>query len=279
MWYPEAARYWQEQNLEGYGEGLVEEEQASPQCLACCLGPALPRLPDARQQRRQALLIARVPLDRADLQHDRQLQSVYKGLTGTTTDVPPIGRHWEVRTAAHRSLLPLLPCWRSGALPLSAPPPQDIGFQGSDPATDLRSGGMLTVLLVLGLIHEDAPSARRALRLSQDDVQHFPFMAVAVNITLLCMAALRSGRLAGTCEARGSVLAGVTRLYAALWWFMHTQWASRGLTVVDFHAIKEEMAAQARQPAALVKRYEAARAQRTQGGGTVEGDNASFVEC
>lgn len=96
MWFPEAARYWQEQDLEAHAEGLVEEEQTVPACLVCCLGPALPRLPDARQQRRQALLIARAPLDRANTQHDRQLQSLYKGLTGATADVPPLGRHWEV---------------------------------------------------------------------------------------------------------------------------------------------------------------------------------------
>lgn len=135
---------------------------------------------------------------------------------------------------------------------------------------------MLTLLLTLGLLHSDRATAEAALRLSRDARQNFPFMAVAVNITVTCMGAVRNRALWPVCEAHGGVFAGVLRLYCALWWFMRTQWGGRGLTITDFHAINLEMQSRARTPAALVRQYEAALAQRTSAGSGQEGGFLDF---
>lgn len=50
----------------------------------------------------------------------------------------------------------------------------DIGFQGTDPATDLRSCGVLGLLQLYGLYSWDAANALRIYRLSRHEVQVGP---------------------------------------------------------------------------------------------------------
>ena len=57
--------------------------------------------------------------------HHRILNTIYKRLTGQTKAVAQIGSHW-----------------------------QQIGFQRSDPRTDIRGSGMLGVLQFLFILEE-----------------------------------------------------------------------------------------------------------------------------
>ncbi|KAF4528955.1 hypothetical protein B566_EDAN017423 [Ephemera danica] len=84
-------------------------------------------------ERNEVFAIAQCPLDPNNEIHNRMLQTVYKGLTGLHLDCPRHGRHWE-----------------------------QVGFQGSNPDTDLRGVGMLGLLHLVNLAASPqlAPLAR-----------------------------------------------------------------------------------------------------------------------
>ena len=64
----------------------------------------------------------------SEVMHARMLQTVYKKITGAKLNCARISRSWEV-----------------------------IGFQGSDPTTDLRDMGMLSVVCMLYFVENYRP--------------------------------------------------------------------------------------------------------------------------
>jgi hypothetical protein len=70
-----------------------------------------------------------------------------------------------------------------------------IGFQGSDPATDFRGMGMqgLDDLLYYAKIHP--ASARRTLKCSLHPVSWYPFAIVGINITQYAVQILLTRKL------------------------------------------------------------------------------------
>ena len=86
--------------------------------------------------------IAKVPLDNNVIQHIQILQTIYKLLTKSTNDCSRVGSHWET-----------------------------IGFQGNDPATDLRSVGMLGLLQLLYFIENYKQFVDDIYSLSRDEFQ------------------------------------------------------------------------------------------------------------
>ncbi|KAB0403045.1 hypothetical protein E2I00_018779, partial [Balaenoptera physalus] len=80
-------------------------------------------------------------LDSQDPMHGRVLQTIYKKLTGSKFDCALHGDHWE-----------------------------DLGFQGTNPATDLRGAGFLALLHLLYLVMDSKTllMAQEIFRLSRD---------------------------------------------------------------------------------------------------------------
>ena len=68
---------------------------------------------------------------------------------------------------------------------------------GNDPTTDLRGCGMLGLLTTLQFItsKNTARSAAAVYRLSQDEVQNFPFCVMSINVTRIALQILREGKL------------------------------------------------------------------------------------
>ena len=68
---------------------------------------------------------------------------------------------------------------------------------GNDPTTDLRGCGMLGLLTTLHFITSSKTSALAQLvyHLSVDELQHFPFCVMSINVTRIAMQALRTGKL------------------------------------------------------------------------------------
>ena len=105
------------------------------------------------------MAVARLALDPDDGAHERMLMTIYCTLTGDATWPPRYGAHWEV-----------------------------VGFQGNDPATDLRGAGMLALLQVLHF-QKTAPTLLAAIyRLSRGE-RDFPFMSVSITMTQLSLQA------------------------------------------------------------------------------------------
>ncbi|XP_066233917.1 ELMO domain-containing protein 3 isoform X10 [Saccopteryx leptura] len=129
----------------------------------CLFGP--PKLHQGlREERDLVLTIAQCGLDSQDPVHGRVLQTIYKKLTGSRFDCALHGDHWE-----------------------------DLGFQGANPATDLRGAGFLALLHLLYLVMDSKTllMAQEILRLSRHHIQQFPFCLMSVNITCIVIQALR----------------------------------------------------------------------------------------
>lgn len=112
----------------------------------CLFGP--PKLhQDLREERDLVLTIAQCGLDSQDPMHGRVLQTIYKKLTGSKFDCALHGDHWE-----------------------------DLGFQGANPATDLRGAGFLALLHLLYLVMDSKTllMAQEIFRLSRHHIQKFP---------------------------------------------------------------------------------------------------------
>nr|KAF6446601.1 ELMO domain containing 3 [Rousettus aegyptiacus] len=109
----------------------------------CLFGP--PKLHRGlREERDLVLTIAQCGLDSQDPVHGRVLQTIYKKLTGSKFDCALYGDHWE-----------------------------DLGFQGANPATDLRGAGFLALLHLLYLVMDSKTllMAQEIFRLSRHHIQ------------------------------------------------------------------------------------------------------------
>ena len=145
---------------------------------------------DLKHERDLVFALAQCKLDYSDSFHSNMLQTIYKKVTGRAegVDCPRFGPHWE-----------------------------QIGFQGSDPATDLRATGLLSLLHLIYLV--DSPDrlalAHKVYKLSQADESSFPFCVLSINITRIAMSALREGYLTRECHHEGACITVVSRFYTA----------------------------------------------------------------
>jgi len=173
---------------------------------------------------RDALVaVARTKLCEEDVTHLRVLQTVWRRLAGT--DAPlRVGSHW-----------------------------QRIGFQGDDPATDLRGVGLLGLLHLLALA-ERAPAALNAgLAASQHAVRHFPFAVSSINFTKMIMDILLEGKLDAACKRAGGAEGPVVALYLGAFRRFLRRWEQERLAVEDFgRALKEISKTASKSPQLLI---------------------------
>lgn len=78
------------------------------------------------KQKEVIFCISKISLNHEDTSHERIICTIYRKLTGDAHNCPSVGRHWEV-----------------------------IGFQGTDPAQDLRGVGMFGLLQLLYFLSKD----------------------------------------------------------------------------------------------------------------------------
>nr|XP_048294289.1 ELMO domain-containing protein 3 [Myodes glareolus] len=171
----------------------------------CLFGP--PKLhQDLREERDLVLTIAQCGLDSQDPMHGRVLRTIYKKLTGSKFDCALHGDHWE-----------------------------DLGFQGANPATDLRGAGFLALLHLLYLVMDSKTllMAQEIFRLSHHHIQQFPFCLMSVNITRIAIQALREECLSRECNRRQKVIPVVNSFYAATFLHLAQVWRIQQRTISD----------------------------------------------
>ncbi|CAN7990527.1 unnamed protein product, partial [Ixodes hexagonus] len=167
----------------------------------------LPRLkPSLVPERNFVFALAQCPFDNDDVVHLEALQTIYRKLTNAVYDCPRYGNHWE-----------------------------KIGFQGTDPATDLRGVGLLGLLqllfLTIGL--ENGELVKDIYRLSCDNVQNFPFAVMSLNITKISLEALREETLNKCCNDRESIVDVVNEFYAGTFLQLYLSWKNQIMTIKD----------------------------------------------
>ncbi|XP_075231879.1 ELMO domain-containing protein 3-like isoform X2 [Lycorma delicatula] len=141
-----------------------------------------------------------------DSVHWRMIQSVFKQLTGSASDCPQFGSHWQL-----------------------------VGFQGSDPSTDLRGVGLLGLLQLVYLSTSSSikPLAQKLYRVSNSEDQPFPLAVLSLNVTQIALNALMSGKLNKECNNRHSVLQVLNLFYTAVMNYIFTIWVNEQKTIKD----------------------------------------------
>ncbi|XP_049267857.1 ELMO domain-containing protein 3 isoform X2 [Rhipicephalus sanguineus] len=148
----------------------------------------------------------RGPFDNDNTLHLEILQTIYRKLTNTVYDCPRYGSHWE-----------------------------RIGFQGNDPATDLRGVGVLGILHLLFLTtgFGNIELVNDIYSLSRDRDQNFPFALMSLNITKMSIEALREEVLNRCCNERNDVTHVVNEFYAGTFLLLYLSWKNKKLTIKD----------------------------------------------
>jgi len=160
-----------------------------------------------------------------DVMHLRILQSVWKHLAAVDTAPLRIGRHWE-----------------------------NIGFQGTDPTTDLRGLGMLGLLHLL-LLAERAPRQVSAgIRASRDPTRHFPFAVSSFTFSKRAVEMLLQDGLTPQCNASGGAEEPVASLFVGMFCRLLTRWQQEGLSITHFGNVSKEIFdAAERNPDAMIR--------------------------
>ncbi|CAL1542498.1 unnamed protein product [Lymnaea stagnalis] len=137
--------------------------------------------------------------------HHQVLQAIYRCLTGSKFECQRYGSHWE-----------------------------EIGFQGCDPATDLRGAGMLALLHILYFLRDPKTKelAREIYKLSLHPTQNFPFCVMGINLSRICLQVLREEVFNKECNKHKDVMGTINEVYASLFLYLYNLW-KRGKTIAD----------------------------------------------
>lgn len=165
--------------------------------------------------RERAEFLARRSMADNEAAHARALSCVFCRLTGEK-ECARLGSHWS-----------------------------RIGFQGSDPSTDLRSAGSLGILHLLHFVCFSTSTARRMLALSTSEKRAFPLAAISINMSVISLKAMRRGYVDGWALARRDYLKATCELHEVLMTRLLQIYEDRGLSVKDAGRVRSTLEAQA----------------------------------
>ena len=163
-------------------------------------------------ERDQVFSYAKVSFDDKNPLHFRMLHTIFRKLTSSRQCVR-YGNHWET-----------------------------IGFQGRDPATDLRGVGMLGVLQILAFISLNFEFIQYVYTYSLDENHHFPLAVGLLNMTEIMLQTLREGKLHNTILQQKSVINAVNTYYFAVFFKFFVMYRSNKCTESDFGELKKTVA-------------------------------------
>ncbi|KAM4576748.1 ELMO domain-containing protein 3 isoform 1-T4 [Odontesthes bonariensis] len=192
------------------------------------------------EERDLVFAIAQCPVDNSQAVHMRVLQTIYKRLIGSRLDCPRYGAHWE-----------------------------NIGFQGTDPATDLRGTGFLGLMHTLYFVMdpETLPLARDIYKLSQHSTQNFPFSVMSINMTRIALQVLREEALSKECNRRQQVVGVLNEFYVATYLHLFQLWKTQQKTIADSgYVLKEVKLFAKKNPKQMLRRLEDFLKERRAGG-------------
>ncbi|CAG7786986.1 unnamed protein product [Allacma fusca] len=157
-------------------------------------------------ERNLILAIASCPMNNDCTVHRRILQSIYVFMTKNPS-CTRYGSHWE-----------------------------EVGFQGQDPASDLRGVGMFGALQMLYLSSSQETKetlAPEVYDLSRHPIHQFPLAVLSLNVTKMTLDAFRDGLLNRFCNKEDSAIIVVNRFYLAIMYRIYKKWSEKGMTIHD----------------------------------------------
>lgn len=161
------------------------------------------------------LFLKSVDFDFNEPTHFRMLRTAYTKLTRNKV-CPMIGKHWEV-----------------------------LGFQHTDPRTDInRSGRLLNVLHFFFFFSHHFDILKSAYLLAQDTEQNFPLGCVCINLTKMVVETLIDGRLSRLCNSSEKGVFDTTcRVFSGALFHFYYRWKSQKRTIRDTELTFKEVRA------------------------------------
>ncbi|GMS89755.1 hypothetical protein PENTCL1PPCAC_11930 [Pristionchus entomophagus] len=204
-----------------------------PDCRPTCEDVETVKSDRLSEQRELLVALSNTPFSEASIEHWHLLCDFYRKAAAAATNTPGLTPHCP-RTGSH---------W------------QTVGFQGTDPSTDLRGVGILGLLQLHFLVSEwglPEEQLTTVLQLSQDAQQNFPFAVVGLNFTSLIVTKLKSGDLNGLANIKNSFLDTMNGIYRGCYIAFYRDWKSTGKSIIDFqYALTKIDKALSRDPSAL----------------------------
>ncbi|GBG72651.1 hypothetical protein CBR_g12225 [Chara braunii] len=218
-------------DLSSYMSSIVVESRPPPRGMfgflwRFCLGVQTLMDEGLIEERKKVFCFAKMPFIDTDEMHRRMLFSVYVRLTGDVRPVSRRGDHWET-----------------------------IGFQGKDPATDLRGCGMLALLQLLYEVEDNAENMGCIYRLSLDGTHGFPLSIISINITKWALESLRAGTLSKEINKQNSVVNVINQFHKGAFHDFYNRWKNGGMTMLQSgYLLKEVEEASMKRPSATLGR-------------------------
>ncbi|CAD5221042.1 unnamed protein product [Bursaphelenchus xylophilus] len=113
---------------------------------------------------------------------------------------------------------------------------EKVGFQGEDPATDLRGAGLFGLCQLFYLVTEgiDKERLQRLKDFANEENNGFPLAVVGINFTFLLLNRLRKGGFDGL---NSDPLPYLNRLYRASFIEFERFWSEKKRSIADFGQI------------------------------------------
>ena len=199
------------------------------------------------------MAMAKISLDTSDTIQDRLLKSIYMVLI-ETSHCARNGQHWV-----------------------------EIGFQRSDPVTDIRAAGILGLYQLLYFIETYTEKARIYLAHSQNPMYEFPFAIKMLEFTSLTLRVLRSGALNKFINQSGSFEDSANELYSACAWHFMTLYMKQQLNIRQMDECSKRtqetaMKSPEKVIAAFRNSFEDQKSQEGQGMGSLESSRSDVPE-
>jgi hypothetical protein len=172
------------------------------------------------------LKIATLKYEPDDEQTLCALRTIYIQLIDKTPDLTRINPHWE-----------------------------DIGFQGPDPSTDLRSTGLLSIYQMLEFVDNNLTLAKAIFLYSVDKKTNFPYMLAGINLTKMVIDYLRDGTLDSLIQEQKDVVKAANLFYIGLWNCLYNDLKSNERTISEFHLALNNVQVAGKSPLKVVTEY------------------------
>jgi hypothetical protein len=189
-----------------------------------------------KEGRRFVMCLKHMPFDHTNPTHRRMMLTVYRRLTKERSVALSSGSHME-----------------------------SIGFQGHDPATDLRAAGLFAVVQLLSLVDRHSAISDRLFAVATSAHQEFPFALVGINLSCIALEALAGDRLVKQMNKQGSVVDVLNDFYCGLWLLFETLWTSAPTRrITEWDAVRRSLQQTARdQPQKMLDQLQKAAKTRT----------------
>ncbi|KAI1701196.1 ELMO/CED-12 family domain-containing protein [Ditylenchus destructor] len=145
--------------------------------------------------------------------------------------------HWELLSSIYRHIAQSISDDRYGAHW------EKIGFQGSDPALDLRGVGVFGLCQLLFLVSNGLTSQMidQLLQMANNPLQGFPFAVVGLNWTQMILERVKRGKLNHLATKENSFISCVNGIYRGCFIVFLKFWKTRKCTIADFGGVANEI--------------------------------------